>query len=509
MAVRGNQVPRFNTAPSPAGFNIDDGQDAVFYASKFGLIADPWQETTCEAWMRRCKDGRWCAPTWVVTVPRQNGKNGALEIVELYGMAELGLKFLHTAHEVKTARKAFVRLKYFFGDKPNEANPRFPELNAMVREVRSTNGQEAIVLHNGGQIEFVARSKGSARGFTVDVLVLDEAQELQDEQLEALLPTISAAPSGNPVTIYMGTPPDAAELEKGIGEPFVRVRKNAIEGIGAVAWVEFSARAYVEDMTDIELEAFVRMPKHHADANPAYNIRILPSTIDGELVQFSARSFARERLNMWPRANGKPTIFPPGRWSDLGIDPEDTGDWPLAAIGVDMNIERTQVSIHFSSFTETGVCLELVAQEPFNDGGTQALVDFLWTHAKRNRPVVIQGFSQAKTLVPHLLKKKMMVRVLSGGEWVEACMNFYDDVTVNKTIVHFGEPRVDASFAGFTRDIVNKETGIFKFGRVDLTVDMSPGVSATCAHFGAIKFARQVRPGGSDSSGKRSAIVAN
>lgn len=506
MATLGNQVPRYNTAPSPAGFDTGDGKDAVWFAAKHGLRADPWQETTCEAWMRRGKNGRWCAPTWAVTVPRQNGKNGALEIVELFGMAELGLKFLHTAHEVKTARKAFIRLKYFFGEKKDDPQARFPELNAMVQEVRSTNGQEAIVLYNGGQIEFVARSKGSGRGFTVDVLVLDEAQELQDEQLEALLPTISAAPSKDPVTIYMGTPPDAAELEKGIGEPFVRVRKNAIDGIGHVAWVEFSARAYVEDMTDDELKTFVRSVKNHADANPAYNIRILPSTIEGELTQFSARSFARERLNMWPKSSGKPTIFPPGRWADLAIEPDAVGDWPLAAIGVDMNIDRTEVSIHFSSFTETGVCLELIAQAKFNDGGTDALVEFIWKHAKRNRAVVIHGFSQAKTLVPHLLKKKMKVRVLSGGEWVEACMNFYDDVTRNKSIVHFGEPRVDTSFAGFTRDVVNKETGIWKYGRVDLTVDMSPGVSATCAHFGAIKFARRPAP---DSGKPRGAIATS
>jgi hypothetical protein len=32
-------------------------------------------------------------------------------------------------------------------------------------------------------VEFIARSKGSGRGFTVDVLVCDEAQDLADEEL--------------------------------------------------------------------------------------------------------------------------------------------------------------------------------------------------------------------------------------------------------------------------------------------------------------------------------------
>ena len=108
---------------------------------------------------------------------------------ELFGIVQLGEKFLHTAHEVKTARKAFLRLASFF-----ENTRKWPELADLVKDIRRTNGQEAIVLTNGGSVEFVARSKGSGRGFTVDVLVCDEAQELSDDALEALMPTTSAAP---------------------------------------------------------------------------------------------------------------------------------------------------------------------------------------------------------------------------------------------------------------------------------------------------------------------------
>src|SRR5690606_40084508 len=74
----------------------------------------------------------------------------------LYGMVALGEKFLHTAHEVKTARKAFLRIASFF------ENPRrWPELAELVKEIRRTNGQEAVVLHNGGSVEFVADRKST------------------------------------------------------------------------------------------------------------------------------------------------------------------------------------------------------------------------------------------------------------------------------------------------------------------------------------------------------------
>ena len=140
----------------------------------------------------------------------------------------LGEKFLHTAHEVKTARKAFLRIASFF-----ENARQYPELVALVKEIRKTNGQEAIVLSNGGSCEFIARSKGSGRGFTVDVLVCDEAQDLTDEELAALLPTISAAPLGNPQVIFTGTPPDPDEGSAGRGVPPGPRRRRAGQGQAA------------------------------------------------------------------------------------------------------------------------------------------------------------------------------------------------------------------------------------------------------------------------------------
>lgn len=492
----GSQIPRHNTAPSPAGFNHDHGEDAIWLAAKHGLNADEWQEVTVQSWMRQSKKGLWCAKVWGITVPRQNGKNGALEIVELYGMVELGLKFLHTAHEVKTARKAFIRLKHFFGEKADDPNARYPELNAMVEVIRSTNGQEAIVLKNGASCEFIARSKGSGRGFTVDVLVLDEAQDLQDHELEALLPTISAAPKGDPVTIYMGTPPAAEDLENGKGAPFVRVRAGAVAGTSkSAAWVEFSAEGYVEDMTPLELHRFVRSVKNHVAANPAYGIRVLPATIDGELEQFSDESFARERLNVWPKSGGRPPAIPSDRWSDLGIDVlAEPPDWQIAAFGVDMNPERTRVTISAASFTPNGICVELVAAADFSEEGTTALVNYLWAKAKRIVPIVIDGFSPAKSLRPLLDKKLMKVRVLTSGEMVDACGGFYDDVMTNKSIVHFKEPRLDASLAGAIKEKIGKQ-GQWKWNRMDLSVDLAPTIAATCAHFGAVKFARRKTPG--------------
>ena len=213
------------------------GDLACEFITKHGLVPDPWQAQVLDAWLALDKHGRWAHLTCGLSVPRQNGKNVCLEVREVFGAVALGERILHTAHEVKTAQKHFRRLKFFFGEKANDPAAQFPELNALVKTIRSVNGQEAVLLSNGGSIEIVARSKNSARGFTVDTLVMDEAQEMNDDALEALMPTTSAAPLRNPQWLFTGTPPGP----QADGEVFTRVRDDALgDNPGRTCWDEWS-----------------------------------------------------------------------------------------------------------------------------------------------------------------------------------------------------------------------------------------------------------------------------
>jgi phage terminase large subunit-like protein len=206
---------------------------------------------------------------------------------------------------VKTARKAFLRLKSFF-----ENERKYPELAALAVEIRKTNGQEAIVLENGGSVEFVARSKSSGRGFTVDVLVCDEAQELSDESLEALKPTISAAPTQNPQTIFTGTPPGPTTN----GEVFTRTRTSSIGGATRHAWHEWS----LAGQFDLDDRA------NWYATNPALGGRLNIEVLEDERATFSDEGFARERLGVWADASGE-AVIPARAWAalaDLSPTPE-------------------------------------------------------------------------------------------------------------------------------------------------------------------------------------------
>ena len=461
-ALVGVQEPRVAKHPKS---RFSDADDCAFLAEAYGLKPDPWQLNVLKAWMGRDRSGKWLAGRWGITVPRQNGKNGILEMVELFFMAQLGLRILHTAHEVKTARKAFLRIASFF-----ENERKYPELAALVKDIRKTNGQEAIVLHNGGSVEFIARSKGSGRGFTVDVLVADEAQEYGEDAQAALLPTISSAPSGDPLQILLGTPP-APNMD---GDVFTRMRTAGVEGKDKrLAWVEWSVAGDV-DVADRSL---------WAATNPSLGIRLNQSTIEDEFGAMSEETFARERLGMWA-SDEQLSVIPGDVWNRLLSDAPDV---EVTSYGVDMNPERTRVTVSVGLRFGDTVHVEMAA---CFDNSDQA-VAWLIERAGRRIPVVMDAYSPARSIEPVLKKAKVKVFALSGAELLQACGGFYDGA-MDAAITHHGQPELDASLAGAKKHALG-DAGGWKWSRKTLDVDLTPVVSATCAHFGAVKFAKPPR----------------
>ena len=138
-----------------------NGDLAADLGAGLGMELFPWQRAVMDDLCAYRLAGERQLPSYVTAgldVPRQNGKNAILEVYEMYRLAMDGWHVLHTAHRVKTAKKSFQRLcKYFTDD-------RYPFMQQLVEKIRRTNGEEAIFLANGGSIEFIARTNGSARG---------------------------------------------------------------------------------------------------------------------------------------------------------------------------------------------------------------------------------------------------------------------------------------------------------------------------------------------------------
>ena len=230
--MRGSQEPRIRIEPRRVS---SDGEDAAFLMSEYGNSLDEWQQLIVDCWLGKDESGKYNITSAGLSVPRQNGKNVCLEAREFYGLVVNGEKILHTAHQVRTSKKSFRRLAAMFTDKKH------PEVTDIVKTIRYTNGEECIELDNGGVIEFSARSRQAARGFDgISLVVFDEAQELTDDQVEAIMATLSASQTGTRQLIYTGTPPYPGCP----GEVFRRRRNVCITDPGKHdCWHEWSVSA--------------------------------------------------------------------------------------------------------------------------------------------------------------------------------------------------------------------------------------------------------------------------
>ena len=461
-----NDTPTFEWVPDG---DTSMGEEAVELAAHYGLTPDPWQERVIKAWLRTGSDGKWVSGRVGCAIPRQQGKNAILEVVQLYMLTVLGLRILATAHEVKTSRKAFLRLASFF-----ENERQYPELAELVKSIRKANGQEAIFLNNGGSIEFIARSKNSGRGFTVDVLVCDESQEFPEEAQAALLPTVSAAPSGDPIQIMVGTPPGP----KDNGEVFARMHAIAHEQIDQrLSWVEWAA---VGDIDTADRDLWLRI-------NPALGRRLVLNTLVDEFGSMSREMFARERLGMWA-SDAELSVIPTADWEACLTEAAPDGE--ITAIGLDMNPERTAVAISVAIKTEAGTHVELArVGEPES---SIELVNWISQRARRRIPVVMDAYSPARSLEPGLKQKKVRTFALSGNELMQACGGFHDAVINDSSVTHIGQDQLTGSLMSAKRHAIG-DAGGWKWNRKKLDSDLTPLMAVTCAWFGAEKFARTPR----------------
>lgn len=462
--VFGCQQPRIRVGPKCHRNDVDD---AVFLAGSYGLVADEWQRLVVKDWLGYGVNGKFSATRCGLSVARQNGKNGCLEIRELFGMVALGERILHTAHEVKTARKAFLRLASFF-----ENRRKFPELAALVVAIRKTNGQEAIILTNGGSIEFVARSKGSARGFSVDLLVLDEAQDLGEEAFAALKPTISA--SANPQTIMTGTPPGPTSN----GEIFTKARADALVGKGKrQSWIEWSP----ED--DANLDALLTW----AATNPAFNTRLALETVEDERADTpSDEIFARERLGRWSGKVGKPPVIDAALWDALvdgGAVPE-----PGGVVGVDVAPMGAAAAVSYAWFDDAGIAHVKVLVN--NNGSANWVaaaresIKDQWSPSLEVFDSVVSSWvgSDVKSLPVREQKK---IWATGPREMVQACSQVLQGVTAGG-FRHGGQAVLDASAYGATKRDIGFDGG-WAFNRRALEHDLTPLISATLALYGLRK----------------------
>lgn len=454
------------------------GHQAIELAKIAGLVMDPWQCDVLTDALGRDERGKWCSFEVGVIVSRQNGKGSILEARILAGMLLFGERLiLWSAHETKTAFEAFRRCEDLFRSDP--------ELFRHVKIVHRSNGSEGIELHNGARLRFVARSKGSGRGFSADLIILDEAYALTSDQMSALIPTLASRP--NPQIWYTSSPPLAGDE----GEQLYALRDRARAGDASLCWFDWGLPDVdLSGLDDLDLADESLWVK----TNPAWGIRISREFIAREFATLNRTDFARERLGIWPRritgAEGSP--IDAELWQALydGVAAGPDALRPVdVAVGLDVNPSRTHSAI-VACFSRPDGLFQLEVIE--YRAGTEWVVDRLVQLRERWSPlaVAVDDKGPAGALLLDLVAagfrrsddkdrpRRGDLAVPTAGEAAQA-YGLVVDAARQKRLRHVGDvPLTTAVLGAKVRPLAGGGAWDRKAG-----VDISPLVAGTLAHW--------------------------
>jgi hypothetical protein len=371
--LRGSRLPQARNVPQ---YDYSTGSIAVELAQAAGLTLDPWQADFLADALREDEDGRWAAFEAACIVSRQNGKGSILEARVLAGLQLFGEKMiLWSAHETKTAFEAFRRVEQLFTE--------IDDFRRRVKTIHRSNGSEGIELLDGSRLRFVARTKGSGRGFSADLVILDEAYALTGDQMSALIPTLASR--ANPQIWYTSSPP----LSGDTGDQLFALRKRAKSGDENLCWYDWGLQdvdlTELSEMDSDERDAILDDRNNWAATNPAAGIRITGDFIARERATLDPLDFARERLGVWPRKiEAGAGIIDGDLWRELA---RPGAARPAELVfAADVNPQRTHACIVAAGPDDEGnMMTQVIDYRP----GTYWVVDRLAELKERWDPVAI------------------------------------------------------------------------------------------------------------------------
>jgi hypothetical protein len=469
-AVRlGSQRPRLEHFPLYATTAADDAIDLAEIA---GLNLDPWQQHVLRGSLGEKKNGKWAAFRVALVVPRQNGKNALLEARELAGLFLFGEQLIiHTAHEHATARESMLALM-------NRVKA-CPELMESVKGFEGdvdrditgmkTGNDPGITLKNGSRLAYRARSKGSGRGFTGDLVVLDEAYALKLDEMAALLPTMAAKSiSGNPQVWFTSS---AGMVDSDL---LASIREQGINKTSdRLAYYEWSAE---EEAAPDDVDGWYQ-------ANPGLGIRISEDFVRDEYETLaedtgSDEQFKRERMGIWAKLGGESAI-PAKAWAACKGDPILNETPTSVAFAVDVPPSRDSATITMAGDLGAGLSSVVTIDRRIGTdwvAGRLRELQEAWSPAA----IVVDAGAAAGSILPELRRLRVRTMPVSYKDLGQACGRFYDAV-MQQQISHSDQDELNDAVDASVKKPINDT--MFVWNRRNAG-DISPLVAATLALHG-------------------------
>ena len=443
-------------------------------------MLDDWQQYVLTHMLGETADGRWSSPTVGLMVSRQNGKGALLEARELAGLFLLEEPVIvHTAHLQDTANVHFRRLE--------ERIKGTPELSARLAKpggILRGHGTESINLAPNPEtgiaprLEVRTRTGSGGLGFSINLLIFDEAMIISDAMHEALVPTLSAqSVDGSLQLLYAGSAVDEMNPSHQ-GVPFARIREQGLAKTPGMAYFEWSlpivdpGKIRLEEITSEDLQL----------TNPGLGLRIgEPYIRSTEMPILGGRGTAVQRLGVgaWPRTDGlDDVVITPEAWGKCFDAASQRADTVCFAVDVTPNREYSSIGV--AGRREDGkLHVELVDHRRQTGWVVERVRELV--EAKPAIGVVLDGASPANSLLSELTEAlDIDVTVLTGNEHAQACGMIFDAVEQG-TLRHIGQTEL----AEATRVAVKRPLGdAWAWSRKNAAGDISPLVACTLALWG-------------------------
>lgn len=467
-AVRyGNQKPRIDI------FNdgdIDLAEKTIVLLEHYKMKLLPWQKSILRRWMAQAEDGTWANPDCGLSVARQNGKTELLIARIIGGMIFLGECLVYTAHQGNTVDEIKRRVQRFFYDA--EAEIRDLLTSEFDKDPRS---YDYVELRNGGRCIFRTRTRSAGLGFTSDTLLIDEAQEENDAQEEALRPTISAGRQHNPQVVMVGTPPTSGSS----GTVFIRARRNILAGkADNFCWQEWS----VENITATDdVEAWYQ-------TNPSLGYFLSLKAIKAESTTMSQDSFNKMRLG-WYAGLDAQRLIADDEWNALAVKEVKLSENPELVYSVKFAPDRSAVTLAVGVVMGEKIHVEVIERKRMSDG-IAWLVRWLLDRWRKANKIIIDGAAGQGLLVEELVRseKRIAKRLLTPNvkEAGSAYASFYQAIQ-DKMLTHYNQPILNSAIRTCKRRDIGKD-GMFGYAPLNPNIQMDPVDAVAFAYYGANRF---------------------
>lgn len=426
-----------------------DGAKAIELYNSTGRTAQQWQELLLYDILALNDDGLYVHTKYGYSIPRRNGKNEVVAIREMYGLVN-GERILHSAHRTTTTHTAWERLLDLL-----------TKANVKVTSSYRAFGKEHIKVDGGGVIEFRTRTSKGGLGEGFDLLVIDEAQEYQDDQESALKYVVSD--SQNPQTLFCGTPPTATSS----GMVFSRLRDTILQGKSVNSgWAEWS----VDHMTDPnDVEAWYQ-------CNPSLGTILTERKIQDEIGNDDL-DFNIQRLGLWIRYSLK---------SDISLS-----DWNKAKVGRIKPTGQLSVGVKFGKdganvalsvavrLDDGSIFIECVDCVPVRNG-LEWIIAFL-SKADYAR-VAVDGVNGQKMIADEMKARKLKGLVLpTVGDFIQA-NSMFEQSLFGGGIKHNDQPSLRAVATACEKRAIGSNGG-FGYRSLKAENDIAILDSAILAHW--------------------------